>query len=53
MLITEKAVFEIDTKDGRMTLTELAPGETVESIRTKTEAPFEVSPALCEFKTAT
>ena len=40
MLITDLAVFVFDEKAGKFTLTELAPGETVESIRAKTEAEF-------------
>jgi len=52
MVITELAVFEIDTQKGKMVLTETAPGETVESIRKVTEADFEVSPNLREFRTS-
>ena len=52
MLVTERAVFDIDTKDGKMTLTEYAPGETVESIRAVTEAEFDISPELREFRTS-
>ncbi len=32
----------------RLTLTRLAPGVTVEDIREKTEAEFDVAPALSE-----
>jgi len=52
MLITERAVFSFDKQAGRMTLEEYAPGETVESIRAATEAEFDVSPTLGEFRTA-
>lgn len=40
MIITELAVFEF--KDGRMYLTELMPGATLEEVKEKTEASFEV-----------
>lgn len=46
MIITELAVFEIDRKAGCMTLTELMPGATLEEVRAKTAAPFDVSPNL-------
>ena len=41
-IITNLAVFTVDEKQG-LTLTEVAPGETVESVREATEAPFEVA----------
>jgi 3-oxoacid CoA-transferase len=50
MIVTELAVFEIDRKEGKMTLTELMPGATLDEVRAKTGASFEVSPDL---KTAT
>jgi 3-oxoacid CoA-transferase subunit B len=43
MLITDLAVFEFNEAKKRFVLIELAPGETVESIRAKTEAEFEVA----------
>ncbi len=43
MLITDLAVFEFDEKAGKFRLTEVAPGETVDSIRKKTEAEFVVA----------
>jgi 3-oxoacid CoA-transferase subunit B len=47
LLITDLAVFTIDRHgDGGVTLTELAPGVTVDEIRAKTEAEFEVGPGL-------
>jgi 3-oxoacid CoA-transferase subunit B len=46
MLITDLAVFEFDEAKKRFALIELAPGETVESIKAKTEAEFEVSPSV-------
>lgn len=39
MVITEKAVFEFI--DGKLTLTELMPGATLEEVREKTTAKFE------------
>jgi 3-oxoacid CoA-transferase subunit B/3-oxoadipate CoA-transferase beta subunit len=42
LLITDLGVFDIDRKAGGVTLTELAPGVTVEEIKAKTEAPFRV-----------
>lgn len=41
-IITNLGVFEVDQKKG-LTLVEVAPGETVESVREATEAPFEVA----------
>lgn len=41
-IITNLAVFAVDEKQG-LTLTEVAPGETVDSVREATEAPFEVA----------
>jgi 3-oxoacid CoA-transferase subunit B len=46
MVITDLGVFTIDKKAGGMTLTELAPGVTVEEITKKTEANFKVDPKL-------
>ncbi|MFC4170339.1 CoA transferase subunit B [Teichococcus aestuarii] len=40
MVITELAVFAIDRQKGGMTLTELAPGVTLDEVREKTEASF-------------
>lgn len=42
LIITNLAVFTVDEKQG-LTLVEVAPGETVESVREATEAPFEVA----------
>jgi len=42
LLITDLGVFDIDRKGGGATLTELAPGVTVEEVRAKTEAGFAV-----------
>jgi 3-oxoacid CoA-transferase subunit B len=46
MVITDLGVFAIDRKKGGMTLTELAPGVTVDEITKKTEATFKVDPKL-------
>jgi 3-oxoacid CoA-transferase subunit B/3-oxoadipate CoA-transferase beta subunit len=42
LLVTDLAVFEIDRKGGGVTLTELAPGVTVDEVRARTEADFAV-----------
>ncbi|KAH7320614.1 coenzyme A transferase [Stachybotrys elegans] len=41
-IITDLCVFEVDRANGGLTLTELAPGVTVEEVRSKTDAEFEV-----------
>src|ERR1700756_1483812 len=47
MVITDLGVFTIDKKGGGgMTLVELAPGATLDEIRTKTEASYRTSNAL-------
>jgi 3-oxoacid CoA-transferase subunit B len=47
MVITDLGVFTIDKKGkGGMTLTELAPGVSVDEIKSKTEASFAVDPKL-------
>ena len=43
MLITDLGVYNIDRKQGGTTLVELAPDVTVDEVRDKTEAHFEVS----------
>ncbi len=40
LLITDLGVFDIDRKGGGVTLTELAPGITVDEVRAKSEAEF-------------
>lgn len=42
-IITDLCVFEVDRQNGGLTLTELAPGVTVEDIRKNTDASFEVA----------
>ena len=47
MVITDLGVFEIARRnEAKMVLTEIAPGVSLEEIRVKTEAAFEVSPVL-------
>lgn len=45
MVVTDLAVFNIDAETG-LTLTELAPGSTVELIKEKTACPFSVADGL-------
>ena len=45
-IITDLCVFQVDRKMGGLTLTELAPGVTVEEITKKTDATFAVADAL-------
>jgi acetate CoA/acetoacetate CoA-transferase beta subunit len=47
-IVTEMAVFRFIK--GALTLTETAPGVTVEAIRARTEADFKVSPECREMK---
>lgn len=44
-IITELCVFDVDSKKG-LTLVEIADGVTVDEVKSKTEAEFEVSPDL-------
>ena len=46
MVITDLGVFTIDRKGGGMTLSEVAPGVTVDEIKQKTEAAFKVASGL-------
>ena len=46
MLITDLGVYEIDRKAGRATLIELAKDVTLDEVREKTEASFNVTPGL-------
>ncbi|KAF8326861.1 succinyl-CoA:3-ketoacid-coenzyme A transferase subunit B [Cantharellus anzutake] len=45
-IITDLCVFDIDRKAGKMTLSELAPGVTIDEVRAKTGAPFETGADL-------
>ena len=47
LIITELAVFECDSNKG-LTLIEKARHVTVDEIKSKTEAPFNVSPKLID-----
>lgn len=42
-IITDLCVFEVDRKNGGLTLTELAPGVEVDEIKEKTDATFKVA----------
>jgi 3-oxoacid CoA-transferase len=42
-IITDLCVFEVDRERGVLTLTETAPGVSVEDVRAKTDARFEVA----------
>jgi 3-oxoacid CoA-transferase subunit B/3-oxoadipate CoA-transferase beta subunit len=46
LLITDLGVFDIDRRHGGSTLTQLAPGVSVDEIRAKTEAAFAVAAPL-------
>jgi 3-oxoacid CoA-transferase subunit B len=47
MVITDLGVFTIDKKGGGgMTLVELAPGATLDEVRSKTEADYHVANTL-------
>ena len=46
MLITDLGVYVIDRKSGRATLIELATDVTLDEVREKTEASFNVTPEL-------
>ncbi|RDA85261.1 hypothetical protein CP532_2329 [Ophiocordyceps camponoti-leonardi (nom. inval.)] len=45
-IITDLCVFQVDRTKGSLTLTELAPGVSVEEVRAKTEADFAVADKL-------
>ena len=49
-IITDLCVFEVNRKRGTLTLTETAPGVSVDDIRAKTDAKFEVAPDLKEME---
>jgi 3-oxoacid CoA-transferase subunit B/3-oxoadipate CoA-transferase beta subunit len=44
-VITELGVFDVSRGKKPLTLTELAPGVSVDEVRAKTEADFEVATA--------
>jgi 3-oxoacid CoA-transferase subunit B len=43
MVITDLGVFTIDRKGGGMTLIEIAPGTSLDEIKSKTEASYRVA----------
>ena len=45
-IITDLCVFEVDRKNGGLTLTELAPGVTVDEVKSKTDADFTLAKDL-------
>jgi 3-oxoacid CoA-transferase subunit B len=44
MVITDLCVFDVDRKGGGMKLVELAPGVTLDEVKSKTEAAFDAGP---------
>lgn len=50
-IITELAVFDVDYKKG-LTLIEIAPNVSIEEVKSKTGAPFKISPDLKEIQYA-
>lgn len=50
LIITDMAVFEVDRKRGTLTLTEVAPGVSVEDVKAKTDAEFKVATNLREME---
>ena len=45
MIVTDLCVFDVDRRQGKLSLKELAPGVTLEDVRAKTEAAFTVEDA--------
>lgn len=45
-IITDMCVFQVDRVKGGLTLTEIAPGITVEEVKARTDAHFDVAPKL-------
>ncbi|OJD33667.1 coenzyme a [Diplodia corticola] len=45
-IITDMCVFQVDRVNGGLTLTEVAPGVTVEDVQSKTDAKFKVAEDL-------
>ena len=48
-IITDLAVFQVDRARGGLTLTELAEGVDLDTVRAKTDAPFAVADDLKTF----
>jgi glutaconate CoA-transferase subunit B len=53
LVITDRASFSFDNPDHEMMLTELAPGETAESIQAEVGWPLRISPDLREMEPLT
>ncbi|KAH8658372.1 hypothetical protein BX600DRAFT_524809 [Xylariales sp. PMI_506] len=49
-IITDLCVFQVDREKGGLTLTELAPGVTIDEVRGKTDADFEVGTILLQME---
>ena len=49
-IITDLCVFEVNRKNGGITLTELAEGVSVEDVRSKTDATFEVAKKVGSYR---
>ncbi|KAK0725271.1 hypothetical protein B0H67DRAFT_126110 [Lasiosphaeris hirsuta] len=49
-IITDLCVFEVDRAHGTLTLTEIAPGLSVDEVRSKTDATFAVAKDLKEME---
>lgn len=48
MIITDLAVFKVDRKAGKLTLIELQPGATLQEVKDKTGAAFDIGPNVEE-----
>lgn len=48
-IITDLCVFQVDRQKGHLTLTELAEGVTVDEVKNKTDATFNVAPDVGQF----
>ena len=46
LVITDLAMFTVDKKTAKLTLTQLAPGVGLDEVKAKTEAAFDVAPKL-------
>lgn len=53
LVVTDRALFRFDEATGEMTLTELAPGETLDSIQNDIGWPLKVSPQMTQMKPPT
>ncbi|KXX82384.1 Succinyl-CoA:3-ketoacid coenzyme A transferase 1, mitochondrial [Madurella mycetomatis] len=49
-IITDMCVFQVDRKRGSLTLTEVAPGVSVEEVKSKTDATFSVADGLSDME---